>query len=319
MQYLSLILYISTVAEAARLSNAGRRQSSDAQPLLQAEQGAVASELPIAISKHLVWLEYLVPSAAWWNVLHDGHVDDGGLWHYDKTVQHNLEQFVEQRHPSYDSLWDIASNQGFFLERLAEKHPERKFYGSDISSVMVNATKTRCPTCRTGVFDLANLESPDNVSLPSELPSVVDIVVVADVIVYLSWGGWPPILNTIIPAAWTRPHREHFWRHLTNLARKEVIFSNHQGNKGVLRFFQQMGATKVEKNGVEFWVARGTHGDPNAMTRPLPMYGAEVILFHPTFLVFAVVFATSGCLAAMTHWKFPEKSQAVAQHVPEEL
>lgn len=256
---------------------------------------ASAEKLPLGISNHLVWLEYLFPSGAWWDFIHDGHVKDGGLWHYGHEECSVLERFVERRHPSYSSLWDLASNQGFLLKRLATKHPGRKFYGSDISAVMVNATKTQCPTCKAEVFDISALQSRDFSVTPGHLPEPVDIIVVADVIVYMSWGGWPPILNTILPTSWTRTYRENFWYHLTHLARKEVIFNNNQGNLGVLRFLEQMGATRIEENGAIFWVAPGAYGRHD----PLPeVYESEDIFVRVSLIVTIITMASFCILTA---------------------
>lgn len=218
-------------------------------------------QLPMSVSKLLINLQYVMPSASLWNSTHSGHVKDGGVWHYGSSVQQNLESFIERRHPSYDSAWDVACNLGIFLERLAAKHPERKYYGSDISTVMVNATIHRCPTCVAEVFDVNELQSSEFHPIPGHIPQPVDIIIVADVLYYMAWGGWPPIMNYVLPTSWTRGHRHTFWRHLKSLARKEVVFSNHQGNKAVTQYLTEMGATYMAKDGV--WVTSGTSGQIN--------------------------------------------------------
>jgi len=219
---------------------------------------ATTFEFPLAVSTLLVSLQYVIPSASLWNSTHAGHQKDGGLWHYGENVGQALENFIETRHPSYESAWDVACNLGIFLERLAVKHPKRKFYGSDISAVMVNATKNRCPTCIAEVFNVNELQSPEFRPVPGHVPQPVDIVIVADVLYYMTWGGWPPLMNYVFPTSWTRVHRQTFWRHLKSLARKEVIFSDHQGNRAVTQFLKEMGATFLPEYGV--WVTPGMSG-----------------------------------------------------------
>jgi len=215
-------------------------------------------KLPMAVSKLLVNLQYVMPSASLWNRTHEGHVEDGGVWHYGDSVEQHLESFIERRHPSYESAWDVACNLGIFLERLAVKHPERKFYGSDISTVMVNATMSRCPTCVAEVFDVNELQSTEFHPVRGHVPQAVDIVIVADVLYYMAWGGWPPIMNYVLPSSWTRVHRQTFWQNLKSLARKEVIISDHQGNTAVRQYLTEAGATFLAADGV--WVTPGMSG-----------------------------------------------------------
>lgn len=212
----------------------------------------------MAISKMLVNLNYLLPSAGLWNSIHDGHVKDGGVWHYGEKVEQDLENFIERRHASYASAWDVACNNGALLGRLAAKHPERSYFGSDISEVMVNATRERCPTCIAEVFDVNALQSSEFRPIAGRIPEPVDLIIVADVLYYMSWSGLPPLLNYALPASWTREHRHDFWQHLTGLARKEVIFSGHQGNTAVKRFLTEMGATFIASHNV--WVTPGMWG-----------------------------------------------------------
>lgn len=215
-------------------------------------------EFPLSVSKVLVNLQYAVPSSWLWNKTHEGHVEDGGLWHYGEDVQHRLGNFIEKRHPSYHSMWDVACNLGIFLERLARKHPDRKFYGTDISKVMVNATKSRCPSCVAETYDLNELQASEFTLVPGHLPQPVDIIIVADVLYYMAWGGLPPFLNYVLPPSWTHAHRDAFWRHLTSLAHKEVIFSGHQNNRAVTQYLKDMGATFIPEEGV--WVTPGMAG-----------------------------------------------------------
>jgi len=249
---------VQHVAEMVVTRGSSMRGATATEASIFARVAQTFRELPMAVSKLLVSLQYVMPSASLWNITHVGHVKDGGVWHYSESVEQNLENFIDTRHPSYESAWDVACNLGIFLERLAVKHPKRKFYGSDISTVMVNATMNRCPTCVAEVFDVNELQSPEFRPVPGHLPQPVDIVIVADVLYYIAWGGWPPIMNYVLPTSWTRVHRQTFWRHLTSLARKEVIFSGHQGNKAVTQYLMEMGATFMAEDGV--WVTPGMSG-----------------------------------------------------------
>lgn len=216
---------------------------------------ATASQwLPKSVTKNLVWLSYVFPGSSWlWDEIHDGHTtNDGGIWSYPENVESELERFVEQRHPTYDSAWDLSSNIGYFLRRLSEKHPDRRFFGSDISKVMVNSTRSQCASCLVEAFDVSQLQYSK--ALPKGFPDSVDIIIVADVMNYISWGGWPPLWNSDYPDWLVKHHEATFLQHLTQLARKEVIFTNSQGNQGVARFFKDMG---IEQMGT-FGVAQGT-------------------------------------------------------------
>jgi hypothetical protein len=211
----------------------------------------------MALSKHLVWLSYIIPTGGVWDAIHDGHVKDGGIWNYTNHVEQKLDSFLEKRHPQYNSLWDVACNLGLVLGRLSQYHPERKYYGSDISSVMVNATKHNCPSCIADVFDLQELQSASFGVTLGRIPQPADIIIVADVLYYIAWGGLPPFLSSFIPASWMRSYRTRFWRHLTGLAKTEVIFTDHEGNADVRRFLTEMGATFLPDEG--FWVTPGTY------------------------------------------------------------
>merc|ERR1719245_2425696 len=139
---------------------------------------AASSFLPKSITQRLVWLNYLFGSTSFlWDEIHDGHtINDGGIWNYAADVESELERFIEDRHPFYDSTWDVASNIGYFLERLARNHPDRQYFGSDISKVMVNSTRSECRTCVVEVFDINKLQYTS--ALPKGFPEAVDIIIV---------------------------------------------------------------------------------------------------------------------------------------------
>lgn len=173
-----------------------------------------------------------------------------------------LVEFIEGRHPDYDSVWDVACNLGVVLKHLDIKHPNRRHVGSDISSVMVNATRSECLNCIVEAFDVAQLQYADH--SPHGFPNEVDVIIVADVMYYISWGGWPPIGNWLYPSFMVSGYQTRLLQHLTRRARKEVIFTNHQNNEGVHRFFREMGISPVRFNSsfsekpISFWVVKGS-------------------------------------------------------------
>lgn len=227
--------------------------------------------LPKSITQNLVWLNYVFGSSGFlWDEIHDGHtVNDGGIWSYSADVESALETFIERRHPAYDSAWDVASNIGYFLKRLASRHPDRQYFGSDISKVMVNSTRSMCAKCVVEVFDINQLQYAN--ALPTGFPDAVDIIIVADVLNYMSWGRLPPIGNWLYPCWLVRHHQIDFLQHLTRRARKEVIFTASQGNSGVSRFFNDMGIQRVGG----FGVAKGTALNPSAWAPPVCNSGSS--------------------------------------------
>jgi len=132
-------------------------------------------------------------------------------------------------------------------------------YGTDISAVMVNTSAAQCPSCKLLQWDLNLLQGEAyNNRIVASWPTSFDIVLVSDVLYYLSWAGWPPILSWsgLLPDRFTKEHKRRWWKRLTALARKEVIFSDHQMNPAVVAFLQEMGATRHVFYGI--WTARGT-------------------------------------------------------------
>ncbi|CAE8620905.1 unnamed protein product, partial [Polarella glacialis] len=127
---------------------------------------------------------------------------------------------------------------------------------------MVNATRSECLNCIVEAFDVAQLQYADH--SPHGFPNEVDVIIVADVMYYISWGGWPPIGNWLYPSFMVSGYQTRLLQHLTRRARKEVIFTNHQNNEGVHRFFREMGISPVRFNSsfsekpISFWVVKGS-------------------------------------------------------------
>ncbi|CAE8692436.1 unnamed protein product [Polarella glacialis] len=86
---------------------------------------------------------------------------------------------------------------------------------------MVNATRSECLNCTVEAFDVAQLQYAD-VSAHG-FPNEVDVIIVADVMYYISWGGWPPIGNRFYPSFMVSGYQTRFLQHLTRRARKEVL------------------------------------------------------------------------------------------------
>jgi hypothetical protein len=139
---------------------------------------------------------------------------------------------------------------GFILERLDAKHPDARHYGTDISRVMVNRTARRCPRCTVGQFDINNLRDLKFEKIGDAFPAVFDLVIVSDVLYYMKWLDYPPgIFQFMSHIGFKMPPRVRadqiqFFARLRGLARKEVIFSDHQDNSGVIDFLTAMNATR---------------------------------------------------------------------------
>ena len=156
------------------------------------------------------------------------------------------------------------------LARLQEANPRAQHYGTDISPTVVAAARARCPQCAAVVpFDLAALLDEDTASqagvrpLAAGLPTAVDVVIVSDVLFYMPYGHLPPALGRLVPSAWLRPSQRRLFDALTRLARREVIFSDHEDNPGVIDFLESNGATQVRlrgrnrASGRSVWTAAG--------------------------------------------------------------
>lgn len=211
---------------------------------------------------HSRWLPYLLPTEAVWDrVVHKGRDDDrnGGVWHTSAGVHRELTCYIDAYHPDYASLLDVSCNLGWMLAHLSHRHPNASHYGTDISRRMVAATQRRCAACKTAPFDLARLAravppaAPPSSALDSPLaafadaPAAVDVVIVSDVLYYMPYDGWAPaLLNAqVVPSRRLRVAQRRLFDALTSMARREVVFSDHQSNPAVIDFLTSMGATPL--------------------------------------------------------------------------
>jgi len=194
-----------------------------------------------------VWLIYLFkrPPPVLWDYIHSRANGSSGIWRYGSSVHPELLCYIESHHPEYDSLLDVASNLGIMLGRLKDARQNASHVGTDISSEMVSSTRRRCPSCSTHQFDLQRLL--DDASFKpgrAGVPEAADLVLVSDVLYYMAWGGWPPVLLQrpgLVPPSSLRASQALFFRRLRSLARVEVIFSTHQYNPVVLGAFASNG------------------------------------------------------------------------------
>ena len=82
-------------------------------------------------------------------------------------------------------------------------------------------TSIRAPTSRRASLRLSAAET-----------SEYDVVVIADVLYFMSWSKWPPILCHMLPQSFTRPAQRLFFDAISSLATREVIFSDEFSNLG---------------------------------------------------------------------------------------
>ena len=201
------------------------------------------------------WLAYLWPTRLTWDLyIHNRNNSDGGVWRYHTGVHAEISCYVRSHHGNYSSLIDVASNMGFMLEELQRHRPNAVHFGTDISSRMAALTSQSCGArCHTAQFDISDLMRGGAFPFPA-----ADVVIVSDVLYYMPYAHWPPaLLNAQLVPSWCiRAAQRRLFERLTNLARLEVIFSDHQGNPAVGHFLQSSGARFESMHGV--WVAPGT-------------------------------------------------------------
>ena len=206
------------------------------------------------------WLAYLFPYPFVWDgIIHNrDNSGGGGVWHYNDFVPHpELTCYVMTHHHNRTSLLDVACNMGYMLSRLQEARPKALHFGVDISARMTALARERCPACNIVQADLSSLQFQQDIGKLAV--SAVDLVLVSDVLYYIPYARWPPLLlnGRLVPTAFLRTAQRRFFEHLTSLSREEVVFSDHQSNAAVVDFLRYNGATQLPQRG-GLWVARGT-------------------------------------------------------------
>ena len=201
-----------------------------------------------------------------WDIVYStkSAADSTELWGYtDGMTPHpELVSYIAAR--EYDSVLDAACSVGLMIGKLAMLHPDRSHYGTDISTAMAKASAQRCAVCHVGTFDLSGMQHIETVrrraprGFPREFPTSFDYVYLSDVLYYIAWDGIPPALyhSGLAKDDGESLSQRRFWKRLLALARKEVVFSDHQQNERVVRFLRKMGAEWRAHDRV--WVARGT-------------------------------------------------------------
>ena len=209
-----------------------------------------------------LWLPYMLPANSrmrerLWDQIHKTANDsEGGVWHYKPTVHMEVTNYVLRAHRNYSSILDVAVNQGYMLARLARVRPRARHYGSDVSGVMVAAAQKRCPKCKIMQYDLARLFDERGADV---LP-VADVVIVSDVFNFHAVGRTARLLLARAPGAGAARVAAHVsGERLLELARDEVVFSDHQNNPLVVDFLTAMNATKRWPHPhTPVWTAKGT-------------------------------------------------------------
>lgn len=158
------------------------------------------------------------------------------------------------------------------------------YYGTDISDIMVEKTKLNCPTCVVVQFDLGLLreaswvrkkrDDEGNVfkfddtghlmrmdqsndveirQISENFPPAFHFVVVSDVLIYIGWGGYLPLLLQKCSLCRQRPdvleEQRNFIENLRSLTYNEIIVSDHQMNQLVV----DMMSVFVEE-GIAQWI-----------------------------------------------------------------
>ncbi|CAJ1433379.1 unnamed protein product [Effrenium voratum] len=219
-----------------------------------------------------VWRAYLMPTEDVWDSIHKhGTSAMGGIWGYNQSKLESSKMMMYLFEKPYESIWDVSCNVGFMLSSLLKRHPNAQHYGTDISNVMVETTRQNCPSCVAAQFDLGSLRysgiSPKDVVHEAwhreDMPKSFDVILVSDVLLFVRWGGIPPVLLRCTCCCemfrrWAVPSQRTFMENLASLARDEVVFSYNQGNIIVRTMMRELGV-KWDANH-EVWRVPGTAG-----------------------------------------------------------
>lgn len=191
--------------------------------------------------------------------MHEHAAKRGGMWRYNAaTVQTDVTDYVLTHCGNYSTLLDVAVNHGYMINRLQHARPKAEHWGTDISRHMVGAAAVRCERCAGfGTMDLNKLE------LPNGFPKAFDVVVVSDVLFFMAWAGLPPAACRVLPSSVLRASQRRFFRSLTRLAIRQVVFSDHEDNPCVVDFLKGVGAVRKptvatkHRRARSVWIAKG--------------------------------------------------------------
>jgi len=193
-----------------------------------------------------VWTTHVFPqSAETWDWVHTNGLamGSGGIWRYDDNLSRHAQVQYILSQPKYERLADMSCSVGIQLEKMQRHNPGAEHFGSDISRVMVDATRRRCPQCHAAQFDLGHFREA---GAGYVFPGTFDYVIVSDVLIYIGWGGWPPIVLRYCAMCRTlvRPEQRRWLERVTALTRREIVFSPHQENPIAIDMLQALGAQR---------------------------------------------------------------------------
>ena len=210
--------------------------------------------------RHHIWLAYLFPTTQNWDYV----FSEGDVWKYSQKkigltgqVQYVVDKLVadnnnNEQHDAPFSVLDVSCNLGMMLKtveaEMTAHNIDVNLYGLDISQRMVEETEKTCKTCKSALFDLSKLSDviEQGGSVGVDFPSTFSYVIVSDVLYYLSFGNFPPLLFKLCSFCqqWGSVKRDErrLGQALAKLATKEVVFSNHQKNPFAKSIMKSMGA-----------------------------------------------------------------------------
>eukprot|EP00439_Symbiodinium_sp_Y106_P037367 s4915_g4.t1 len=209
-----------------------------------------------------IWRAYFVATPEMWDSIHrHGQSSPGGIWKYDQAKMEANHAVRYLFRKTYTTLLDVSCNVGFTLANLLRHHPTAKHFGTDISTVMVEATQKNCPNCLAAQFDLGRLQDIGSAPMlrkawpNEEVPEAFDVILVSDVLIYISWGGMPPFLLRCdcccsLFRSWALSYQKTFLENIASLASDEVVFSQHQNNIVVTTMMRDLNVHFDEERGV---------------------------------------------------------------------
>jgi len=210
-----------------------------------------------------IWTAHLAAqSPELWDWIHQNGEEfgSGGIWRYNDGLKGTGVVRYVNHQPKYDRLADMSCSVGIILSALREGNPAAEHVGSDISRLMVNKTRSRCPQCRAEQFDLGSFKRPAGERVDYVFPGTFDYVLVSDVLIYIAWGGWPPLLLRICPPCrqMALSDQRVWMERVKAITRRKVVFSDHQNNAIAIEMLKALGAVYDARYGV--YLIEGTAG-----------------------------------------------------------
>mmetsp|Transcript_14105 Transcript_14105/g.48614 ORF Transcript_14105/g.48614 Transcript_14105/m.48614 type:complete len:266 (+) Transcript_14105:64-861(+) len=181
-----------------------------------------------------------------WDAVHLSSSGVGGAWGYDPaTEQWRIEGHVVHKLGTTDSVLEVGCHHGYLLERLQRHRPEAAHAGLDVSAAALDVARTRCAGCEFARLDVSTLargggsRSVETLQAAGLRGAPFDMVLVPDVLFYVSLGLLPPVawLNMVhygVGRPYVLKHARLLLRGLQCAALKEVLLSHHDFHKGVL-------------------------------------------------------------------------------------